>query len=166
MRVWFLVEWKLEDDPTRRAGSLFTCGKMELDDDESPCNVSGRSTCAEDEHCGVVAALSASVAKNPDEDGSDVDVSGFLALPGPVKRGVGFTSGVGAAGCLLESDGLAAASSTTIANDFEEDESGIHGPLPLAFAGLLMGKGGISGGIGASGRVSCTLIEGRLLGAH
>jgi hypothetical protein len=73
MRVWFLVEWKLEDDPTRRAGGLFTCGKMELDDDESPCNVSGRSTCAEVENCGVVAALSASVAKNPNEDGSDVD---------------------------------------------------------------------------------------------
>lgn len=43
MRVWVLVEWKLEDEPTTRV---------------------------EDEPWGVVAALSASAAKNPDEDGS------------------------------------------------------------------------------------------------
>lgn len=88
---------------------------------------------SEDEPWGVVAALLASAAKNPDEDGSDLDGSCFLALPGLVKRGGGIASGVGASGCLLESDGVAASLSTTIAKDPDEDESDIHGPLPLAY---------------------------------
>lgn len=77
------------------------------------------------------------------------------ALPGPVKRGGGIASGVGAAGCLLESDGIAAALSTATAKDPDEDESDTHGPLPL----------GILGGIAASGRLTSTLSEVRLLGA-
>jgi hypothetical protein len=110
----------------------------------------------EDEPWGVVAALLASAAKNPDEDGSDLDGSWFLALPGPVKRGGGIASGVGASGCLLGSDGVAASLSTAIAKDPDEDELDIYGPLPL----------GLSGGIGASGRLTSTLFEVRLLGAQ
>lgn len=73
-----------------------------------------------------------------------------------MKRGGGIASGVGAAGCLLESEGVAAALSIAIAKDPDEDESDIHGPLPL----------GLSGGIGASGRLTSTLLEVRLLGAQ
>jgi hypothetical protein len=104
MRVWFLVECKLEDELASRAVGLITCGKI--------------------------------------------------------------ASGVGAAGCLLESDGVAPAPSTAIAKDPDGDEGEIHGPLPFAFPGLLRGKGGILGGTGAPAGLTCTWSDVRLLGAH